>query len=972
MKILSEIKMAAMRLLALVAVAAPMMVSCYDDSELQQQIDMLVDKVFALEEQMNAELATLKGLLEGKLFITDVTTDGGTTNVMLSDSTLLKLLPKQDMKSFVSYITLADGTKCWAYVDENGQKQLFLDEQNHPVPVMAETPEVIVKDDETWIVIGGSEYPLSGNSVFSDYEVIADEETGEVLAVTFTFGETMTFTVTVNSGQGFWFVSENGTDEVKFDSYFVNAGQTVRVQVKSKGVEDYVVQLPDGWKYKEVEDKLEGRRYFDITAPSAEALAAGASSEGNLKVLAVLNGGKASAARLYLTTNPFKELNVSYGKVTIERYPGLEKYVYGICAAADYDRTAIMDAVKGLKDTDSFPEGYKVAHADMSDVALSELSPLSFVIGTEYVVWAVPMAKEAEGYVPIENIILDFVFSYSTVDVKITAEDFLDATLKMELAGITAYFVGVELKDAYDEEAVLTGLNAGRYTSRTDPMSHEGSLFGLVGVEANHSTDYVFWFAVAGDSKTYTSDDLIVLPFKTSTFTAGGTIAVTVDEDGMTATPTKISVPLSAEGASIIFYTYLKETDSRLSGTDEELVDHVFKKGVQVNAAEVVAGTADEGVKLSLKDEEGVVLVAIAVDANGKYGQILKYGCMTSALKYNDIDVKIDVLRQDPGDVVLQFAHAGDDADYIYWVGPATNPFWTSSRYLGGSAEAAAKYIALNPDNFRFTDTASKYPVSSDGTVRLDDMAAGTTYVAVCAAVDAAGITSQAETVTFKVYTYPIGTVVKDTDPKWAAARPTVDFIEGSFAPGVGLMAGQYSANVTIPLGFTGYVLLGTDAYLTDGETDATIYIEDKIESIIAFADVKRDVGIVVDENAWDTQGYPYGYEFYHFPHGSPAWGNRPGSAVIWGSKEFHDSRCNCLADPKTSIVINGVEVSVTQVVLINDGNPVMFTQPNAVGSKTKVEDKVFVVCQDAEGNCYQTYEFDVPFEYFRDAEVAE
>ena len=305
MKILSEIKMAAMRLLALVAVAAPMMVSCYDDSELQQQIDMLVDKVFALEEQMNAELATLKGLLEGKLFITEVTTDGGTTNVMLSDSTLLKLLPKQDMKSFVSYITLADGTKCWAYVDENGQKQLFLDEQNHPVPVMAETPEVIVKDDETWIVIGGSEYPLSGNSVFSDYEVIADEETGEVLAVTFTFGETMTFTVTVNSGQGFWFVRENGTDEVKFDSYFVNAGQTVRVQVKSKGVEDYVVQMPDGWKYKEVEDKLEGRRYFDITAPSAEALAAGASSEGNLKVLAVLNGGKASAARLYLTTNPF-------------------------------------------------------------------------------------------------------------------------------------------------------------------------------------------------------------------------------------------------------------------------------------------------------------------------------------------------------------------------------------------------------------------------------------------------------------------------------------------------------------------------------------------------------------------------------------------------------------------------------------------------------------------------------------------
>lgn len=963
MKILSEIKMAAMRFLALVAVAAPMMVSCYDDSELQQQIDMLVDKVFALEEQMNAELATLKGLLEGKLFITDVTTDGGTTNVMLSDSTLLKLLPKQDMKSFVSYITLADGTKCWAYVDENGQKQLFLDEQNHPVPVMAETPEVIVKDDETWIVIGGSEYPLSGNSVFSDYEVIADEETGEVLAVTFTFGETMTFTVTVNSGQGFWFVSENGTDEVKFDSYFVNAGQTVRVQVKSKGVEDYVVQLPDGWKYKEVEDKLEGRRYFDITAPSAEALAAGASSEGNLKVLAVLNGGKASAARLYLTTNPFKKLNVSYGKVSIERYPGLEKYIYGICAAADYDSAAIMDAVKGLKDTDSFPEGYKVADADMSAIALSELSSASFVIGSEYVIWAVPMVKGEEEYTAVENTIIDFTFSHSTVDVKITAEDFLDATLKMELAGITAYFVGVELKDAYDEEAVLAGLNAGRYTSRTDPMSHEGSLFGLVGVEANHSTDYVFWFAVAGDSKTYTSDDLIVLPFKTSTFTAGGTIAVKVDEDGVAATPTTISVPLSAEGASIIFYTYLKETDSRLSGTDEALVDHVFKKGVQVNAAEVVAGTADEGVKLSLKDEEGVVLVAIAVDANGKYGQILKYGCMTSALKYNDIDVKINVLRQDPGNVVLKFASAGDDADYIYWVGPATNPFWTSSRYLGGSAEAAAKYIALNPDNFRFTDTASKYPVSSDGTVRFDDLAGGTTYVAVCVAVDGSGITSVAETVTFKVYTYPIGTVVKKTDSKWEAARPTVEWIEERFMASSGQMSGAYGFNVSIPLGFSAYVLGGTDSYLTEGNPSVVLTVEDRILKIIEYVDKSRDWHLTTTED-WV---WPHiGYEHYHSEHGAPLWAN----SIIWASEEYHDSVCDCGGNFQVTQNMQGHDVTVTHLINVNgEGKKFEFRQPQAVGSTSEVIDKVFIVCFDHDGNCYEDFVFDVPVEIFQNAD---
>ena len=161
------------------------------------------------------ELA-LQGLLEGKIFITDVTVDeAGATNVTLSNEEVLKLLPQKDLKSYVTYVTLTDGTDCWAYIDENGQKQLFLDENNHPIPVLSETPEVITKDDETYLVIGGKEYPLSGNSVFSDYEVITDEETGEVLAVTFTFGETMTFTVTVNSAQGFWFVKENSEQTVK-------------------------------------------------------------------------------------------------------------------------------------------------------------------------------------------------------------------------------------------------------------------------------------------------------------------------------------------------------------------------------------------------------------------------------------------------------------------------------------------------------------------------------------------------------------------------------------------------------------------------------------------------------------------------------------------------------------------------------------------------------------------------------------
>ena len=150
---------------------------------------MLVDKVFELETKLNNEIAALQAMLKGNVLISEVATDASTgiTTVTLTDGTQLQLLPEKDMKSYITYLTLGDGKAYWAYIAEDGTKQLFKDEKNQPIPVIAETPKVVEVDGETYLEIGGTRYPLSGNSVFSDYEVITDELTGEVYAVTFTF-----------------------------------------------------------------------------------------------------------------------------------------------------------------------------------------------------------------------------------------------------------------------------------------------------------------------------------------------------------------------------------------------------------------------------------------------------------------------------------------------------------------------------------------------------------------------------------------------------------------------------------------------------------------------------------------------------------------------------------------------------------------------------------------------------------------
>ena len=945
------------KLTLLAVLACPLFVSCYDDSELRETVDMLVDKVFDLEQKLNDEIAALKGLLDGKIFITEVALDpSGATNITLSNESMLQLLPQKDLKSYVTYVTLTDGTDCWAYIDENGQKQLFLDEKNHPIPVIAETPQVITKDDETYIVIGGQEYPLSGNSVFSDYEVITDEETGEVLAVTFTFGEAMTFTVSVNAAQGFWFVKDDSQEAVKFDSYFVQAGKTVTIQVKSKGVEDYVVQLPYGWKNREVQ--IAGLDYFQITAPSADLLANGAAdSEGNVKVLAVLEGGKASAARLYVSTSPFKTMNISYGKLTLEPYPGVDDYVYGICAASDYDKQAIAAAVNEGK----IPEGGVEATEAIVSTKLEDLTELAFVVGTQYVVWAYPASEDAL----LEDAIADYTFKYTMVEVSIVEEAFLDATVSLNLGGLDGYYIGVQTAAEYDEALVLSSLNSGVYTAVTEPMNAETSVFGLTGVTANHSTAYKLWFTVAETGKKYTAEDLIVISFNTSTFAPGGNAAISIEENSLSAAPTTIQAKLNVTDGTMLFYAFVKADNKVAKGTDEEIIDHLLKKGVQVEGTSAVVSTKDEGTALSLKPETDVMLLALAVDAEGKYGQLLKFGVATTPLTFSDVAVAAEVTSLDPGNVVVKVSASSKVKDYIYWVGLLTDNFWKSPNNMGADAESAAKYIALNQGNYRFGNMKANYPISQDGVLVFNDLDADGKYVFVCVAIDENGLTSQAEVVKFQVYARPIGNVIRKTDPRWEAAKPTVHFIAESFRVG-GEMGGEYDFTVLPNKDFVTYVLATSIEWIEMGSMDENNIVqpENKILYVMESSDKPRDNGVTVDEQAWIDLGYPHGHVFYYYPHGFAV----HGYGVLWPDEATHNAICGEDHPDEKQTKINGVDISMTKVLYYYDGNPVVFTQKQGVGNTTDVKEAIYVVCQDKEGNCYEAFEFPVDPSYYANA----
>ena len=927
-----------------------------NDEELdgiKDQIDLIIDRLLALEEQMNAEIQALKDLLDGKIFVTDVSVDASTgiTTVKLSNGSELQLLPEKDLKSFVTYIQLSDGVNYWGYIDADGTKKLFYDENNQPIPVGAGTPEVVVKNGETYLVIGGVEYPLSGNSIFSDYEVIVDELTGEPYAVTFTFGDDMTFTVTVDGACGFHFVKPMGWSTVIIEDYFVANGLTERVQIDARGVVEYVVQAPDGWKVKEYEDIYMGTRYLDITAPSKELVASGAAvSEGYLKVIAVLEGGKSAAAKLNLSTEPFKEVEVSFGEVSLTMFNGLQKFVYGVCLASEYDESSIIQTAGELLYSYDYPAGYAVSDSDIDCLSLIELAGSELVPGESYVFWAVPalyyQTEEDAGYYLNEGTFVSVPFKYSSIEFAVTRETITDAEVKMNLQGVDSYYMELVPKAEFLLEDVLFGLDLGFYEAKTAPMEYEGSVFELVGIEAETATAYVAWLAVAENGKSYTEADVVVCEFSTLSYTSGGTVNVTAGD--VKESPLNVNVELTAAGAKSLYYSFLTAANAKKYADDDARANYLFENGKVSETGSAEVRAADFIAKL--KPETDVVLFAVAVDQEGRYGQVLVLDAATTVITYNEMSVSLKTVKNDPGNVKVQVSVSGGTPEgYLYWIGKVSDNTWKSTNYLGGSVETAQAYMYINSDNYRFSDVQAKYPVV-DGVITMTDLALNESYVMVLMAKDKDGGYSQAGELRFKPYPIALGNIVSSDDARWNAVKPVFSWLPEEFEPTTGMMYAKYAFTYDSPDDMTAYVLCGTESYLDEGGTITDMTIEDKIIKIVQMTDKPADKDILVDEELWESTGSMDAWQWFHYQHGSAIFGN----AVIFpGSAADHDGceACEGYTGDNQIVIYHSAE------------GPVEFRMPDAVGADDI--DKVYVVLVDKDGNFYEPYMVDVPDEYF-------
>lgn len=281
---------------ATVIAAMALATSCsYDDTAIRNDVEKiktdlaaLTERVAALENELDEQVASLTELINGKVVVTDVKTEGDTTTVTLSDGSSFTIdnSKSSDAVAGDDYTigTYADGGVYYWAVFKNGQFQNFLEVDGQKVPVFAEgcdceetTPaegctcdlKMEVREDgflyvsidggANWVSTELPAQQVSGACVFTGVEVNGD-------VVTFTLADGTTFDIQK---------AELVEFEAAKSAIYVKTAQTKSIAFAiNDAVEDInVMNQPLGWKASiEAPTRAVGGMDYvlNITAPAKD------------------------------------------------------------------------------------------------------------------------------------------------------------------------------------------------------------------------------------------------------------------------------------------------------------------------------------------------------------------------------------------------------------------------------------------------------------------------------------------------------------------------------------------------------------------------------------------------------------------------------------------------------------------------------------------------------------------------------
>ncbi len=815
---------------ALVGVAAVSCAQAYDDTDLQNQIADLTERVTTLEERLDSEVAALRALIDEKVALAEAAADGA-WKFTLSDGKTLTVYP-QYVDNGITVVTVG-GVQYWAKANGAAEPVLLKDANGNPVEVV-NAPEVRVNAEgkvevsvdggATWVACEGTPGLFAAIDV-QDNHACLTLQSGEVLK--FALYEQVSFNVNGNA-------------------LYVAPLESEKVTMTLEGIVEILpLVVPEGWSVK-----IDGL-IMTVTAPAVEEEEddmmggmpgmpgmGGAEEEATpvIKVLALSKEGKAMVATLYVTatqnnssikvvgdTVVVTNKNVSTGWWGPE--PGDLVYTifpYGEYTIEEFVATNPASWNTTYKyETASFEYESGVREIPVAQL-LNELCGIEKIErGDSFVV----VAFDPDAYpLSVANVMMD-VYSATYLNVAMTSATFKDIQLDITIEGYTEYELFIYdnkwppyygAQDTFEEMVAMAkdmedaGLTDEQMAMYMNPWgikkqgNYSGSLFDLGGdFYAGADNTYVMYLWPKSAIKkisSYTWDDVKgPYTFKTKGYTAGGmlqpTFGLIEHWDGsmlpeVTYQGANIAVVPAKGSYMTVGYYFAPEALKGMS--DADIVSEALKNGSMIQGDEYNAELYIDG----LMPETTITVVGFSVDQDGKYGPIIKKDLTTKKLDYSTTTLEITDWKlaeptydMEPEDSSYSFnVKPTGETKNIYFQLYETNEYTITNKVLMEATMAVlnreTEYSLQNnfidittlPKNESGAYAPAGTAAALGGSVKTVGLKPGKTYMVIVVGLGADDLPTQPVGYEFDTFV-KLNFFTKD-NAKWTATQPTVTISE--------------------------------------------------------------------------------------------------------------------------------------------------------------------------------------------------
>lgn len=308
-----------------------------------------------------------------------------------------------------------------------------------------------------------------------------------------------------------------------------------------------------------------------------------------------------------------------------------------------------------------------------------------------------------------------------------------DFSFSLEIKNADSYFYGIQPKTSFDNE-----FESGEFleklsyaTAVESPLSYNGSIFNFQQELKEDFTitpgeEYVLWIVICdGD---YTNEDIHSIVIKIPAITGGGsnTVDCSWDDSSMTS----LMFTLSSSGAKFIYWALINEDDADNMSAEEKIELLLSTEGRK----NVIEGARDIAPATGLRPGRVYVLIAVAIDSNGNYGELFEGAYNTNALPYNE-SLKVEINKSTEDGNLTWNLTEGEAVKYRYFLENTSLNSWLTT--CGEDYTYVEERMYLEPGYYRYHETAE--------TSVAAELKSGEEYVFIVVAVDADGNISHAD-----------------------------------------------------------------------------------------------------------------------------------------------------------------------------------------------------------------------------------